>query len=377
MELQKFTVELPAIVEQSKATADAATEMCSTVITKAQAVDWSKMTNDQLKASDEKLSALQGRCAAAEEKMRATRMPITEAFEQFKKENFIANEKVVESYKFELKKLRIAVANETQCRIDEANRAKNIALAEQQAAIEAKAAFDLHIQMCAWKLISATRISVTTKFYNTADLDLFAKNLDAWVPSQAITDDTIKAWEKQYITDDTIGDHDYHADKAAIRAMIDEVLIPYKQATLEDIPGRKAQLAAGVSTAADEAIATLKVQVLQDAEEQMEAATTASTALAEAEKINTVFELEANNTAPEQAKGTRIKKVYAPVGHGHWQLLITWYVANQFPHLTIPELEKKFGWILTKANGVLNATQEKIVGIPVENDMSVSARKSK
>lgn len=371
MELQTFTVQLPAIVEQSKATADAATEMCATVITKAQAVDWTLMSNEQLKASDEKLSALQGRCAAAEEKMRATRMPITEAFELFKKNNFIANEKTVEGYKFELKKLRIAVANETQRRIDEAEREKNKELATKQAAIEEKAAFDLHIQKCALQLIAATRISMTTKFYNTTDLDLFAKNLDAWIPGQTITDDTIRSWEKQH-------GYEYKADKDAIRAMMDEALLPEKQMLLEAIPARKQELAMGLpGTSKDETIATLKVQVLQEAEEQMEAATAASTALAEAEKINTMFELEANNNIPEQAKGTRIKKVYAPVGHGHWQLLITWYVSEQFPHLTIPELEKKFGFILTKANGVLNATQAKIVGIPVENDMSVTARKGK
>lgn len=370
MELQKFTVELPAIVEQSKNTAAAAAEMCATVIQKAQTVDWSKMSNEQLRAADEKLSGLQGRCAAAEEKMKATRMPITEAFEQFKKENFIANEKIVEGYKNDLKKLRISVANETQRRIDEAERTKNIALAEQQALIDAKAAFDLHIQKCALQLIAATRISMQEKFYTTADLDMFAKNLDAWQPGKTITDATIDAWEKQH-------GEEYKADKVAIRSMMDEALLPEKQMILEAIPGRKQELAAGISTSVDETIATLKVQVLQDAEEQVLAATTASTALAEAEKINTVFELEANNTTPEQPKGTRIKKIYAPLNHGHWQLLITWFVANQFPHLTITELEKKFGFILTKANNVLNSTQEKIIGVPVENDMMVTARKGK
>jgi len=370
MELQKFTAELPVIVEQSKLTADEATNLCATVIEKAKQVDWSKMSNEQLKGADEKLAGLQGRCASAEEKMKATRMPITQAFEEFKKNNFIANEKVVEGYKLELQKLRIGVANETQRRIEEANREKNKALAEQQAAIDAKAAFDLHIQKCALKLIADTKISMATKFYAATDLDLFAKNLSAWHPGSTLTDATIDAWER------VPGQYEFKTDRAALRAMMDEQLNPEKQMFLEAIPERKVQMLAG-GAETDETLATLKVQALQAAEEAIENATIATTALAEAEKINGVFDFEANNTAPEQAKGTRVKKIYVPVNHGHWQLLISWFISNQFPHLTPAELEKKFGFMLTKANGILNSLQEKIVGIPVENDMTVRATGSK
>lgn len=79
---------------------------------------------------------------------------------------------------------------------------------------------------------------------------------------------------------------------------------------------------------------------------------------AETAKLDAAFTVEATaDAAPQQAKGTTVKKKYEIARQG-WVAILQWYVSNELPKMTDAELEKKFGFMVAPANKALNAGVE-------------------
>lgn len=345
----------------------------------------SALTNDELVQKDTFLQEVQGRLSGAKTKQENYRKPLTTAFADKVVGAFTAAEKRVDASISAIVGLRKLLALEIKRRNEKSEEDKqrdvNRANERAQYMSEARA----HINKRAVELAKLRNEGLIRRFYaiTAEDFETYSANLASWKPSTT-QEEFMKLCEGFNFTwryHDPTKERLPVADSAELEGMKKEadtiffqLVNTEREMLMSKVPQRKLELASGVGVN----VADVKSMIEESAKTADEVGQSAQDSIkmdAAVQKVDNEFNASVATPALQQTSGTSQRKVLKPSTHTHWAAIIALYIDQEFPHLSMEEIEKKFSFMRTKINNNGNALQTWPVGVPLEDDVSVRGRK--
>lgn len=385
--------QLPEVLTANASLADRAVSTVREQITPLKGIDLTTADVPTMERNDATLAALQTRLKDAYTLMNDRRKPFTQRMDEVKA-MFTAEEKKIIAIGEEVKLLRDMWQKEKA-------RRNAIAMEEQAKELERKQALidcKTYFAKCIIDRFSTAAVEAIkrmhSKFYaqDAASLNAYASALAKWAPALdnitwANFLEGIVNPKPQLITKEQCDEllrEVQEEQRPKLFAEWVESMTRERDALVELVPSRKMELEriAGDEKAAAEAQARIEqeardreAQAAQDAADKAAALEQA----AEVDKLNTSFEV-ASQSAPVvgMAKGTVVKKKYAPKSHKGHVAIVQWWVSNCMAKMTLEELQTKLSFMRTAADKALNeGVTIEAEGLEVVEDYSTRASRKK
>lgn len=384
---------LPDTLVQNSSLADRAVKSVTDAIAPLRAIDMTTVDAATMEGHDAVLVDLQTRLKDAYTMMNNDRKPFTQLFDDIKS-RFTAEEKKVVSIGEEVKSLRDGWQKEKARRNKIAQEAAEAKLKASQSLIEARAYFAKHIvDKFGAAAVDAIR-RMHAKFYSltAAELDTYASQLKGW--SGALDSDTWNTFligminpKPQLLTGEqmqSLLNEVVAEQKPKLASEWQERMTQERDSLVELVSSRKMELeriandVVAAKEAEDRIAAEQKEReeaAIREAKERESAMSTA----AEVEKVNSAFDTAAEGSnVVSIAKGTVVKKKYAPKTHAAWLALVQSWVTNDMAKMTPEELGKKLSFMKTACEVRLNAGETiTAAGLETEEDFSTRTSRKK
>lgn len=352
------------ILESSQLVTTRAKEVSAPIIKDFINANLKSLSDLQLVELGSKLENIQGRCIVGIEKQNKGRSPLTQAFDLVRAK-FTAEENAVSAIKQQCSTYRGLINAEIKRRKDEQAKSTQNTVNASNEEIDYRAQFTAHLKKELIKFIRGLKNECRTKINKSSDLLQTENNLKKWEPT--LRADLVNTWGEQFKFELF-----YLKEKPSFDVPLEELenifkseMLPEKAFLLQEVALR----IAGITT--DPVSLIGENEVIKEI-----AATTQATEIqAASEKLEASF--AATSGAPSMLPTIgEVPQKYTPATHEHWAKIIAWYVTDEMPHLTAEELKTKFGFMLTKANNVLNATKQQIVGVPREDNFTATGSRA-